>query len=130
MRYVPILLATLTLTSVNACAGPTEAEGPTIRVQGTVTAADDGAPVVGAVLEVWRFCLADCRPAAWVITDDSGDYSLSFLRRDSCSVSPGHMTVSHPDFSHEVIGAVADDLYITCTEELQTIDVQLERRVL
>ena len=54
--------------------------GPFIRVEGTVTAADDGTPVAGAEVRVWDFCIGDsCTPPAQDTTDTSGDYSLSFV---------------------------------------------------
>ncbi len=47
MRRTIVLLATITLASLNACEVFDVGE-LTIRVQGTVTAADDGTPVAGA----------------------------------------------------------------------------------
>jgi len=129
MRRVPILLATLTLTSLNACAGPTEPEGLTIRVQGTVTASDDRSPIVNADIEAWRvfpICIENCSPVARDITDDSGDYSLSFVVAACRYGMPANVWVTHPDFLPENIGLL-DDPHLTCTEELQTIDVQLVR---
>ena len=106
-----------------------EVERLEIRVQGTVTAADDGTPVVGARLAVWEFCFGDsCTPSpAADTTDTSGDYSLSFVS-DRCrgGGTPGNIIVGHPDFETENIGGFSDS-HMTCTEALQTVDIQLER---
>ncbi len=57
MRHVPLCLV---VPFVLACStGPSE-QTIAIRVQGTVTAADDGSPVAGAVLEVREACIGDC----------------------------------------------------------------------
>ena len=117
MRHAIVLLATLTLTSVNACGLADVGDGLTLRVQGTVTAADDGTPLAGVTLLVLGFGF---HPAVeGYTTVASGDYSLSFtvLR---CGESEKRIIVSHPGFLDSTVG-------MTCTEELQTIDVQLER---
>lgn len=87
MRHVPILLATLALTSLNACALPTETEEPTIQVQvqGTVTAADDGSHVT-ATRTTWGFLWPGSRSARGSsYTDSLGHYSFSFTERERCS---------------------------------------------
>ncbi len=117
MRHAIVLFATLTLTSVNACGLADVGDGLTLRVQGTVTAADDGTPLAGVTLQVLGFGF---RPAGeGYITVASGDYSLSFLV-PKCGESQKRIMVSHPGFLDSTVG-------MTCTEELQTIDVQLER---
>ncbi len=117
MRHAIVLLATLTLTSVNACGLADVGDGLTIRVQGTVTAADDGTPVAGVTLLVLGFGF---RPAQeGYTTVASGDYSLSFAV-PKCGESQKTMMASHPGFLDSTVG-------MTCTEALQTIDVQLER---
>ena len=117
MRHAILLLATLTLTSLNACGLANVGDGLTLRVQGTVTAADDGTPVAGVTLLVVGFSSG---PAVeGYTTVSSGDYSLSFtvLR---CGESEKRIIVSHSGFLDSTVG-------MTCTEALQTIDVQLER---
>ena len=117
MRRTIVLLATITLASLNACELFDVSEGLTIRVQGTVTAADDGTPLAGVTLLVLGFGV---RPAEeGYTTVASGDYSLSFLV-PRCGESQKRIMVSHPGFLNSTVG-------MTCTEELQTIDVQLER---
>ena len=126
MRHIPLCLV---VPLVLAC-GIVEPDGLTIRVEGTVTAADDGTPVAGAAVEVWEFCFGDsCAPSpAADTTDTSGDYSLSFVS-DLCRGGglPGNIFVTHPGFWFKNHGAF-DDPHMTCTEELQTIDIQLDRK--
>jgi hypothetical protein len=47
MRHAFVLLATLTLVSLNACTWHP------IQFRGTIMAADDGSPIVNADVEVW-----------------------------------------------------------------------------
>ena len=125
MRHIPLCLF---VPFVLAC-GIVEPVGPFIRVEGTVTAANDGTPVAGAEVRVWVFCLgSDCTPPAQDTTDTAGDYSLAFVAVNcqSGGTWPGNIFVTHPDFQFENIGLFSD-LHMTCTEELQTIDIQLDR---
>ena len=120
--------------------GPTEPDttrdlnlGPlTIRIQmqGTVTAADDGSPIAGASVELMRcdpvsYTHCAFRAVARTTTDVHGHYSLSFALRCWDTVS---LLITHPDFFNESVGLL-DEPYITCTEELQTIDIQLVRKL-
>ncbi len=131
MRRAIVLLAILTLTSLNACELFT---GPdvTIQVQGTVTAADDGSPIAAAV-KVTGGCMFSCTPHMYArtTTDDSGRYSLSFDRREAyCDEASFFLKVSAVGFRSRTFSGVflsVTDPYMTCTEELQTIDIQLER---
>ena len=130
MRRAIVLLATLTLTSLNACELFT---GPdvTIQVQGTVTAADDGSPIAAAVM-VTGGCMFSCTPHmyAYTTTDDSGRYSLSFATGEECAEG-NFLIQSGIEVSAE--GFLLTDLWspgdphIRCTEEIQTFDFQLER---
>ena len=126
MRHAFVLLATLTLASLNACGLFT---GPelTIRVQGTVTAADDGSPIAGARVKVRGTCLFSCDPPTFGLTrtDESGSYSLSFDREGRCNDATFVLEFRAEGFRFR--GFFHSDPHITCTEELQTIDVQLER---
>ncbi len=112
MRHAIVLLATLTLTSVNACGLADVGDGLTLRVQGTVTAADDGTPVAGVTLLVVGFSSGPAVEGYTTLA--SGDYSLSFtvLR---CGESEKRIIVSHPGFLDSTVG-------MTCREESQTID--------
>ena len=124
MRHISLCLF---VPFVLAC-GIVEPSGRTIRVEGTVTAADDGTPVVGAALTVWNNCFGDCSDFARDTTDASGHYSLSFVK-DNCLSGldiAGNIIVTHPRLAPENIG-LSDDSYVTCVKALQIIDIQLER---
>ena len=126
MRHAIVLLATLTLASLNACGLFT---GPelTIQLQGTVTAADDGSPITGASVQVTGTCLFSCDPPifASTTTDDSGRYSFSFDWERTCNAVSFFLGVRAEGFHFRGFSSGSDS-HITCTEELQTIDVQLE----
>jgi hypothetical protein len=99
-------------------------------VQGTVTAADDGSPIAGASVEFMRcepvsYTHCAFRAVARTTTDVHGHYSLSFALRCWGITS---LLITHPDFFIENIGSL-DDPHVTCTEELQTIDIQLVRKL-
>ena len=111
---------------VLACGGTTEPEPLTIRVEGTVTAADDGSPVVGAEVVVFQFGLFESRIFAEGLTDTSGRYSLSFVNT-GCTGDFATLAITHPDFFFEILARVLIGEVVSCTEELQTIDVQLGR---
>ena len=125
MGHAVVVLSTLTLASLNACVVPTEPE-PTIRVQvqGTVTAADGGSPIAGAVLVAWSLAGLQLNFLARDTTDVSGDYSLSFGVARNCPLF--RMDASHPGFVTRYFSVLAGRS-IQCTEEPQTIDVQLVR---
>ena len=131
MRRIPLCLV---VPFVLAC-GPSGivgidnirgATGPgtlTIRIEGTVTAAHDGTPLAGVPVWVWDFCWGhDCTPPARDTTDTAGNYSLSFVAA-SCRPPLAIIAVTHPGFLDGLVGGM-----VTCTEELQTIDIQLRRR--
>ncbi len=128
MRRVSLCLVA---AFVLACGGTTitEPTSLTIRVEGTVTAADDGSPVVGAVTEILEGRpFQEDRSVARDVTDTSGHYSFSFVETPSCIERPRtrNLLITHPDFLFVHIGGFHEP-HITCTEELQTIDVQLVR---
>ena len=111
MRHIPLCLV---VPLVLACStGPSE-QTIAIRVQGTVTAADDGSPVAGATVGVFGFGARDTDTT----TDASGDYSLSFVV-SRCSESSKGIIVRHPGFDLTSIVA------ISCREGLQIRDIQL-----
>ena len=111
MRHIPLCLV---VPLVLACiTGPSE-QPIAIRVQGTVTAADDGSPVEGATVGVFGFGLT----RSGTTTDASGNYSLSFVV-SLCSESSKGIIVRHPDFRLDHIAA------LSCTEGVQTRDIQM-----
>ncbi len=127
MRRVSVLLAILTLTSLNACELFT---GPelTIQVQGTITAADFGYPITGASVRVTGTCLFFCDPPTFALTttDASGSYSLSFETEGKCAEVNFFLGVTAEGFRPLGFSSKTHS-HITCAQEVQTIDIQLVR---
>ena len=125
MRHAAMLVAILTLASLNACELVTGPEELTMHVQGTVTAAGDGSPIAGATVLVGKF-LRD--QATQVQTNNQGDYSLSFIDT-ACSESFFLISASADGFRLLLIASSSQDdtIGVRCTEEVQTIDFQLVR---
>ncbi len=117
-RFVPLVLACST--------GPSEL---TIRLQGTVTATDDGSSIPDASVGVflgWSFATPPDRPSASVRTDDSGHYSLSLETEGKrCWDDALNISVTVTRFQRLLLWFGTSDLH--CTDELQTLDFQLER---
>lgn len=111
MRHIPLCLV---VPFVLAC-GIVEPDSFTIRIEGTVTAADDGTPVAGATVGVFGF---GAGRSGTTTTDASGDYSLSFVV-SRCSESSKGIIFRHPGFRLDRI------LVVACRAGLRTIDVQL-----
>ena len=129
MRRAFVLLATLTLTSLNACELFTGPEGLTMHVQGTVTAADEGWPMAGALVEFRRCETESIISCTWRTVDSSttdakGHYSLSYFEEGYCGDTFLGLVATAQGFSRRFIG-ITQDPHLTCTEELQTIDIQL-----
>jgi hypothetical protein len=116
MRHIPLCLVVPFVLACNLT--EPEVERLEIRVQGTVTAADDGTPVAGATVGVFGFAGSFGRRDT--TTDASGDYSLSFVV-SLCSESSKGILVRHPGFD------LANIVAISCREGLQIRDIQLER---
>ncbi len=113
MRHIPLCLVVPFVLACNLT--EPEVERLEIRVQGTVTAADDGTPVAGATVRVFGFALY---PGGGHTTDASGDYSLSFVV-SLCSESSKGIIVRHPDFRLDHIAA------LSCREGVQTREIQM-----
>ena len=118
MRRIPLCLV---VPFVLACGlvGPGE---PTIRLEGTVTALDDGSPVPGASISVHfteGFLFIANTTVASVTTDASGRYALSFETEGGCKVYI--LTASAARFMPVELRS------IQCTDKVQTINVQLQR---
>ncbi len=96
-----------------------------IRVEGTVTAADDGSPIAGASVSVGKFGRDQ---NTQVQTNNQGDYSLSFIDT-ACSESFFLISASADGFRLLLIASSSfdDTIGVRCTQEPQTIDFQLER---
>ena len=126
MRHTTILVATLTLTSLNACELFTRPD-VTIQLQGTVAAADDGSPIVGARADVWDACfMGPCGFHDVDTTSASGHYSLSFVLAE-CHPATLRIGATHPAFVGKGFFRDGAGPHIMCTEEPQTIDVRLTR---
>jgi len=103
----------------------------TIQVQGTVTAADDGSPIAGASVELRL--VVPTSIASWTsrsvgssTTDAQGHYSLSYVKEGGCG-DLFSLVVNAQGFTGDHVGWLLDDPHVTCTEEVQTFDFQLER---
>ena len=103
----------------------------TIQVQGTVTAADDGSPIAGASVQVSEVPFGGpVTKHTQVQTNNQGDYSLSFIKTGACDEGKFFIAASAQGFQLGEFGGLLvgpDDLRVRCTDELQTIDFQLER---
>ena len=129
MRHVPLCLV---VPFVLAC-GLVGPDDTTMRVQGTVTAADDGSPIAGASVqfvyhEPTSILSSIFYNVAISATDAQGHYSLSYVKEGYCGDSLFHLVANAQGFAEEWIWFTQDP-HITCTEALQTIDIQLERKL-
>ena len=129
MRRIPLCLV---VPFVLACgSGPFEVEPDqvTIRVQGTVRAADNGTPVAGAEVEMWQPCGEGGCPRffAVVFTDTSGFYSFSVTVQEStCEDREFGISASAEGF---LPLSLDGNTGIRCTDDsVQTMHFRLERR--
>ena len=121
MRHIPLCLV---VPLVLAC-GLVEPGEPTIRLEGTVTAADDGSPIAGANISVghsmgWHSSTG----VAAGRTDASGRYALSFETEGVGCKDYFVFVIANPLF----LPNLSFGSSLRCTDELQTLDFQLERR--
>ena len=128
MRHTTILVAVLAFNDCPSFTGPEEEERR-IQVQGTVIAADDGSLIAGASVQVsegpFGYLISDV-----FLTNNQGDYSLSFIKTGACDEGKFFIAASAQGFQLGEFGGLLvgpDDLRVRCTDELQTIDFQLER---
>ncbi len=124
----------LCLVTLFVCAACTTEPETTIQVQGTVTARDDGSPIAGATVTVSETSLTSARLLARVETTNQGGYSLSFIETGVCPERPQTLLIisaSAQGFDTLALGFVdaPDAPRVRCTEELQTIDIQLRRLI-
>ncbi len=127
MRHIPLCLV---VPFVLACGlvGPGE---PTIRVEGTVTSADNGSPIDSVRILV-HFTEVFSEPSlrftktnvASATTDATGRYTLSFGTEGGCKAYTLTASATIHFASQSRKGAAG----IRCTDEVQTVDIQLERR--
>ncbi len=141
MRHAFVLLATLTLASLNGCTykaggwrltpeaewaagaaalglvGLLVSSSTRLQVQGTVTAAD-GSPIPGISIVVWQSGV----PVADTRSDASGRYSLSLAKGRLCKRNYWVGVVANPRFF-----ARFGPSEIHCADRDLTVDFQLER---
>ena len=127
MRHVSPCLVVPFVLACAACGlvGPDETK---FQVQGQVTAADDGSPLAGAPVEFF-YCEPEglgCTPRRvdHTTADAQGHYELSYVHSGVCRDTSFSLEATAPFFLVTTIRS-ADDPHIICTEEMQTIDVQL-----
>ncbi len=120
MRPIPLCLF---VPFVLAC-GSTEPSEPTIQLEGTITAADDGSPVAGATISVgFSTGFLSTTTIASDHTDASGRYALSFETRGVGCKDYFVFVVANPLF----LSNLSFDSGLRCTDMVQTLDFQLER---
>ena len=124
----------LCLVTLFVCAACTTEPETTIQVQGTVTAADDGSPIIGATVTVSETSLTLSRLLTRVETNNQGGYSLSFIETGVCPVRPQSLLIisaSAQGFETMALGFVDDPdaPRVRCTDEPQTIDFQLRGEI-
>ena len=120
MRHIPLCLV---VPFVLACGltGPGE---PTIRLEGTVTAADDGSPIAGANIGVAHSLgWSSSTGVAAGRTDATGRYALSFETKGVGCKNYFVNVVANPLFLPNLFRSGPG-----CTDRVQTLDFQLERR--
>lgn len=121
MRRIPFCLV---VPFVLACGlvGPGE---PTIRLEGTVTSADNGSPIdsVGIFVHFTEHFLSfHGTTAARATTDATGRYALSFGTEGRCKAYTLTASATIHFASQSRRGAAG----IRCTDKVQTFDFQLE----
>ena len=128
MRHIALCLF---VPFVLAC-GLLEPGELTVRLEGTVTSADNGAPIDSIRMfahftEGWVFTTQTTVASA--ITDATGRYALSFGTEEGCKVytlTASDLTVRFASQSRERGTGIRAS--VRCTDEVQTFDFQLERR--
>ena len=120
MRHMSLCLV---VPFVLAC-GLVEPGEPTIRLEGTVTAADDGSPIAGANISVGHSLrLFSSTGVAAGRTDPSGRYALSFETKGVGCKNYFVNVVANPLFLPNLFGSGPG-----CTDKVQTMNFELERR--
>lgn len=121
MKWLSLAL----VVALTACKGSSDPVGLNIRVEGRVTLAPSGTPVVGAVVTVRRFDGQDPTALATAETGQQGSYSLIFDTNDPCEPvgvipSPFSMSVSSPGLT-----APVDIGFPECTDSVQRRDIEM-----
>ncbi len=122
MRHIPLCLV---VPFVLAC-GLLEPGELTVRLEGTVTSADNGSPIDSVGIFVhFTEGIFDFHgtTVARVATDATGRYALSFGTEGGCKAYTLTASATIHFASQSRKGAAG----IRCTDEVQTFDFQLER---
>ena len=125
MRYIPLSLVVPFVLACGQNVGPPFE--PTIQLEGTVTAADDGSPIAGANISVgFSTGFLSTTSIASDQTDASGRYALSFETKGVGCKDYFVFVVANPLF----LTNLSFDSGLRCTDKVQTLDFQLERRTI
>jgi hypothetical protein len=98
-----------------------------VHVQGTVTAAVGAAPIMRAQIEAMKMSWSSDSLLAESYSNAQGHYSLSFVEMGSCPESLFKLTATAEGYQSSEYLKMTGTLFIRCTDEVQTIDFQLER---
>ena len=111
-------VATLLCAACSSVSSTAEAFELTIAVQGTITDLDTGLPVDSVFVEVRTTTTGGFAEA---YSDSTGLYSFSFVYRFFAGelFCPFLVFVRHDDY-------LEDFFSLTCIEELQTVNIQME----
>jgi hypothetical protein len=98
-----------------------------IHLQGTVTAAVGGAPIMRAKVEALKMKLLSDSLAAASYSNTQGHFSISFIQMGSCAESLLKLTATAEGYQTSEYTKKTGTRFIRCTDEVQTINFQLER---
>jgi hypothetical protein len=129
MRWSAVLVVFLTGCGLT---GPSDT---VISVEGTVTDVQDGSPIWGATVSAGIMRLTSDVTYVETVSDEAGRYSLSFIEEGYCPELLFWLTGAAEGYREGRVtkrlvehgSAPAGATHIRCTEELQTIDLRLER---
>ena len=117
-RWVFGTAAALAFTACGSSFTNVEPRELTVRIEGTITVTGTGDPIEGVLVEVRTQNASFLE----VLTDSEGVYTLTFLYR----FFPGDVFCPFTIF-YSVEDFLGDLIIPTCSEEVQTIDLQLAR---
>jgi len=126
VRRVALLVAVLAGCGLTEPATTGEVH---VQVQGTVTAAVDGAPITRAKVAASKMSWESGSLLDATYSDTQGHYSLSFVVTGPCLETLFTIMASCEEYQalrYVNLFADAETPYIRCTDEIQTIDFQLE----
>ena len=98
-----------------------------IHLQGTVTATLDGAPITRVKVEALKMSWSSDSLLVRSYSDTQGHYALSFVEVGSCPESLLKLMATGEGYQTSQYMKMIGAPFIRCTDEVQTIDFQLER---